>query len=43
MKRIYITVGIDGRDRADVCSDINTAEEWIANNIKKNRDSRKKT
>lgn len=37
MKRIYISVGIDGRDRADVCSDINKAEEWIANNIKKQR------
>ena len=35
MKRIYISVGIDGRDRADVCSDINKAEGWIAKNIKR--------
>lgn len=37
MKRIYISVGIDGRNRSDVCSDINTAEEWITKNIIKRR------
>ena len=40
MKRIYISVGIDGRNRSDVCSDINTAEEWITKNIL-NGDSKK--
>ena len=43
MKRIYISVGIHGRDRADICSDINKAKEWITKNIKKNGDSREKT
>ena len=37
MKRIYISVGIDGRDRADICSDIDKAEEWITKSIKKRR------